>query len=323
MRHFFLKESFLDFDELTNAVRAWDLDFRQLDRGPLQADVLQFGGTNSLIAYARFSRRFDQRGAAPPGLWTFGIFAKQCSPLVWHDNEIDNSYIVIYKPGSEIDCVSRPGFEVFTLSCPEEHLQRLAHHRGLPEVQKLAKGVDHLQVRANNLSAIHFIIRKMILAAEGPETPGSKIISYYEDEIFGQILSILSNSQPVQNGSYLSRKKAIRTVKDFLAAHPRELVTVSRLCTIGGVSERTLQYAFLEHYGVSPKTYLKNYRLNGLRRELWNSDTGTTRINDVASLWGFWHMGQLAADYRKLFGELPSETLKRREVINLDRHSAD
>jgi len=312
MKHFFLKESFSDFDAFTYAVRAWDLDFRQLDRGPLQADVLQFSGINGLIAHARFSRRFDQRGAAPPGLWTFGIFAKQCSPLVWHDKEIDNSYVVIYKPGSEIECVSRPGFEVFTLSCPEEHLQRLAHHRELPEVQKLVKDVDHLQVSAKNLSAIRLLIREMILAAEEPETPGSRTISNYEDEIFGHILSILGDSQPVQNGSYLSRKKAIRKVKDFLAAHPRELVTVSRLCTIGGVSERTLQYAFLEHFGVSPKTYLNNYRLNGVRRELWQSDPGTIRINDVASLWGFWHMGQFAADYRKLFNELPSETLRRR-----------
>jgi len=323
MEHFFLKKSFFDFDELIYAIRAWDLDFRQLDSGPLQADILQFSGTKSLIAHARFSRRFDQRGTTPPGLWTFGIFSRKCPQLVWHDQEIDNSHIVIYKPGSEIDCVSSPDFEVFTLSCHEEDLQRTAYHWGLPEVQKLAKGLDHLQVSAKNLSAIRFFIRKMISAAEEPETHESSALLDYENELLRQILSILSNSQPVQNASYLSRKKAIRKIKDFLAEHPKELVTVSRLCTIGGVSERTLQYAFLEHYGVSPKTYLKNYRLNGLRRELWNSDTGTTRINDVASLWGFWHMGQLAADYRKLFGELPSETLKRREVINLDRHSAD
>ena len=29
---------------------------------------------------------------------------------------------------------------------------------------------------------------------------------------------------------------------------------------------------------------------------------------NVAHRWGFWHMGQFARDYRRLFGELPSET---------------
>jgi hypothetical protein len=34
-------------------------------------------------------------------------------------------------------------------------------------------------------------------------------------------------------------------------------------------------------------------------------------VSAVANRWGFWHLGQLAADYRNLFDELPSETLAR------------
>ncbi|NOR23809.1 MAG: helix-turn-helix domain-containing protein [Desulforhopalus sp.] len=35
------------------------------------------------------------------------------------------------------------------------------------------------------------------------------------------------------------------------------------------------------------------------------------KVIDVSNVWGFWHMGQFAADYRNLFGELPSETLQK------------
>jgi AraC family ethanolamine operon transcriptional activator len=31
----------------------------------------------------------------------------------------------------------------------------------------------------------------------------------------------------------------------------------------------------------------------------------------VAANWGFWHPGQFAKDYKQLFGENPSETVKR------------
>ncbi len=34
-------------------------------------------------------------------------------------------------------------------------------------------------------------------------------------------------------------------------------------------------------------------------------------INHVSSHWGFWHSGQFASDYKKLFGELPSETVNK------------
>jgi len=35
-----------------------------------------------------------------------------------------------------------------------------------------------------------------------------------------------------------------------------------------------------------------------------------TKIGTIANRCGFWHMGRFAADYRRLFGELPSETLR-------------
>ncbi|MFV2073945.1 MAG: helix-turn-helix domain-containing protein, partial [Thermoanaerobaculales bacterium] len=46
-------------------------------------------------------------------------------------------------------------------------------------------------------------------------------------------------------------------------------------------------------------------------RRALRSATQPTLVTDVANSWGFWHMGQFAADYRRQFGELPSETLRR------------
>jgi AraC-like DNA-binding protein len=33
-------------------------------------------------------------------------------------------------------------------------------------------------------------------------------------------------------------------------------------------------------------------------------------VNEIAARWGFDHAGNFAADYRRLFGELPSQTLR-------------
>ena len=66
--------------------------------------------------------------------------------------------------------------------------------------------------------------------------------------------------------------------------------------------------------GLSPKAYLKARRLNAVRRELLRDETAVGTIFDRASSWGFWHMGQFGRDYKAMFGELPSETLKSKKT---------
>ena len=106
------------------------------------------------------------------------------------------------------------------------------------------------------------------------------------------------------------RDLAIERAQTFISQNATEPLTVQDVCQATAVSERTLQYAFLEHFGVTPKAYLKAIRLNGVRRELKNAEPDVT-INQVAMRWGFWHMSQFAVDYRKHFGELPSQTLQQ------------
>ena len=75
------------------------------------------------------------------------------------------------------------------------------------------------------------------------------------------------------------------------------------------MSARTLEYAFQETFGMAPKPWLMKRSLNRVRSELRRARGTETTVADIANDWGFWHMGQFAADYRKMFGKLPSQTL--------------
>ena len=88
-------------------------------------------------------------------------------------------------------------------------------------------------------------------------------------------------------------------------------VTVESLCQVAKTNQRPLHRAFQENCGVSPKAYLQAYRLNGTRKLLRRSTPQSDTVGAAANRWGFWHMGQFAADYRRQFGELPSATLGR------------
>ncbi len=68
---------------------------------------------------------------------------------------------------------------------------------------------------------------------------------------------------------------------------------------------------FQEVFGTSPMEYLKAQRLLSVRRSLKAADPKTTSVVEIARKYGFWSGGHFARDYKQMFGELPSETLKQ------------
>jgi AraC family ethanolamine operon transcriptional activator len=96
-----------------------------------------------------------------------------------------------------------------------------------------------------------------------------------------------------------------------MEANTNKPITVLELAQASGSCVRTLEYVFRDYFNVTPKTYLKSRRLVAVRHELLRSLPSESLINEIANRWGFWHMSQFAADYRRFFGELPTETLNR------------
>jgi AraC family ethanolamine operon transcriptional activator len=109
----------------------------------------------------------------------------------------------------------------------------------------------------------------------------------------------------------LCRYSLVKQAETLIQDRPEKPFTVYDLCAQLHISERTLRYAFRDVCGMGPKTYLQNYRLHRVRAGLKNSSPKETTIMAIAQQWGFWHMGQFGQDYKKLFGELLSETLRR------------
>jgi AraC family ethanolamine operon transcriptional activator len=133
-----------------------------------------------------------------------------------------------------------------------------------------------------------------------------------EQECLRRFAGLLARPNDDRIARQLSNwSRVVRRAEEFMRAHWRDPMWVLDLCRELGVSERTLHYAFQEVRGLSPMAYFKASRLNAVRQELKATRAGTTTVREIAQRWGFWHTGEFAADYRRLFGELPSQTLNR------------
>ncbi|ADZ90826.1 helix-turn-helix domain-containing protein [Marinomonas mediterranea] len=91
----------------------------------------------------------------------------------------------------------------------------------------------------------------------------------------------------------------------------KEDIGVEELANVGHISVRKVYNLFAKHYHITPKVFIKQSKLKHLRQEIITNNN-IRNITEIALDYGFSHLGRFSSDYRKMFSELPSETLKRR-----------
>ncbi len=103
----------------------------------------------------------------------------------------------------------------------------------------------------------------------------------------------------------------VQRVEQYMRANMRHDIYNNELCAAADVSERTLRYAFDDLTGISPNRYLAMLRLCTACRSLSLSDASRRSVKSVALSCGLWDLSRFADNYRRVFGELPRETLMR------------
>lgn len=101
----------------------------------------------------------------------------------------------------------------------------------------------------------------------------------------------------------------VRRASEYIREHATDPITLADLVRASGVAGRTLLQHFRDFYGVPPMRYLRNRRLQLVRDDLLAQEAG--QVSEIASRWGFAHLGRFAVEYRRRFGECPSVTRAR------------
>jgi AraC-like DNA-binding protein len=105
-------------------------------------------------------------------------------------------------------------------------------------------------------------------------------------------------------------QRVVLRAEELLRTRPDAPVHLDELCAAVAVSQRKLRDAFTATVGIGPHGYLKLRRLTQARRWLLHGQE-TALVKAAALSHGFWHAGHFAEDYRRLFGEAPSDTARR------------
>jgi AraC-like DNA-binding protein len=132
----------------------------------------------------------------------------------------------------------------------------------------------------------------------------------FESELLTAVRSLLEPAEVSQLIESRS-KQVVEMTLTYADAFQSQSPTVSELCANVNVSRRTLEVAFQTIVGKSPHQFLTQRRLCRAYVDLKRAKDESIRVTDVAFAHGFTELGRFANRYQKIFGELPSETLRQ------------
>jgi AraC-like DNA-binding protein len=105
------------------------------------------------------------------------------------------------------------------------------------------------------------------------------------------------------------RADLVPQAREFMAAHMASEINAEDIARALGVSYRVLHYAFRDAVGVSPYRYFLTEKLHAARRILKSADAS---VSKACASYGFASPSRFSQQYKRLFGELPSETRLRK-----------
>lgn len=107
------------------------------------------------------------------------------------------------------------------------------------------------------------------------------------------------------------KPRHVQRAIDYVQAHVEEGITVGDIARAACVSVRALEEGFRKHCDTTPLVYLREVRLERVRKALTNLPQHGESVTDIAHRYGFAHLGRFSAYYKARFGETPSQTAGR------------
>ena len=295
-----------------------DLDAIQLRSEPFRARRVTVQFDKVTVVFHSTNLRLRTRTRVRGDLLAYATFGARARGTV-NGLQVRPGLLLAVEPGAEATFVTESGWEGMAfLLAPAEVRAHLALRQ--PEAEfRLPQGVETLQVSAKAGVGLFDWGRRLVHIAEAHPDIFNEAInarSAAEAELLEMLLAALSAASDLQPDREDRMRRAhtdlVKLVEHSVLADSDNRLTVTDLCRIAAVSERTLQYAFKDATGLTPLAYLTRVRLHRVRQALMAANRGSTTVSAEAVKWGFWHFSRFSRTYKVCFGETPSQTLRRK-----------
>ena len=291
-------------------VQPWELFNTPLERGDFGYRI-RYLQTPAITVYEeQFDLRCRVRGLSPPGVLAFTVPIRLgIHSTCWDTPWCQSGFSATLPGGTDatLDAGQVHLIVLVNLSLLGSHLpvefatlleQAASDHllpAALTDVQRFGQWLLALLDKTNCQPRLD-----QYLAA---------VRSLEEDLIYWLVNVVHLASEKTTRHDLSRCRTGLDRALEYLRTADLSSVTIPQLSETAGVSLRNMEYAFRKTFELTPLGFIRLQRFHAARQQLMVAPPGQTTVAYVAYENGFYHLGRFSADYRRLFGELPSKTL--------------
>jgi AraC-like DNA-binding protein len=298
-----------------------DQDVMQLRSMPLRARRVIVRLESAAVVFHSANVRLRTRTSVRKDLLGYVTFGPHANGTV-NGLPVRPGLMLAAAPETEATFVVDAGWESITFLLPPQDISAHLAARQRENEFRLPHGVEMIHAHADRIRRLFAWGKRLVdIAARQPalfnERRTERVAAHVE--LLEALLATLGSADDFEpdrgDRTRQVHSVIVKTAEDYALSHAGDHLYVSDLCKAAAVSERTLEYAFKEVMGLTPMAYLTRLRLHRVREALLAASQGSTTVSAVALDWGFWHFGAFSRAYKECFGELPSDTLRRKPGV--------
>ena len=309
-----------------SAILTADVEILPTTKEEFRVEITQVGANRLWVQDFRASAPTICTVACRPDRRSIGFLTETNSSSLQHCGEEVLPGDIIVNRTDVAHRRSGADFEYGSVSLPTDVLDYAAEAiTGREFAEESAGRIVHPRPRlTSRLLKLHKAIGQ--LARHTPEVLQlPEVFRALENELIHVMVRCLADGVGLRATTGGRRHDAIvARFEEFLAAHPDRPLYLPEICAAIGVAERTLRASCEEHLGMGPIRFLTLRRMHLAYRALLQADPSKATVTRIVTNQGFWELGRFSVAYRELFGESPSQTLRRpaQPSIQLNRPSS-
>ena len=293
-----------DSDQLSDVVKGASFELQQLDKGSFNANLFSASLGKGVLDRGYYNLSVLTQGTFSKEYMTCGFIHETHSESRLNGEVVQKYDMSLSDKNEPLEFSLAPNSLWSSFQFKREDLLKTGIL--LPKNSSMIYHLDN-NTKKDFTSQLNTIFK--YLEEKDNTLFNADILYNHLVSIYAQALNHTTSQIHLQrNESKLLAKK----IYHYLHDNAGEAIQMIHLTELTGKSERTVERIFKKHFAVSPYAYLKIHRLNRIRNYLMQvDDPSTVNITHIAMANGFMQMGYFASEYKKTFGETPSETLQR------------